>query len=65
MRFREVLKNLMDEKNIKVHELATATGYSAAFIYDLLKGSRRFNEETEEKFCEYFGITKTYVKKTA
>lgn len=65
MDFREFIKNLMKSRGIKVQDIATQSGYSIPYIYDLLKGTRRFNEESEKRICECLNIKKTYVEDTA
>lgn len=61
MNFREVLKKQMEEKKLTAQDIAENVGCSKSYIYDLLKGARRFNEEIEDKICDYLGLTKMYV----
>ena len=65
MDFREFMKGLMEKRNLKIKDIAEQTGYSLAYIYDLIKGARRFNEESEKRFCECFNIKKIYTEDPA
>jgi len=65
MKLRDLINSLMEQRGLCNKDVAKGTGYSLAYINDLLKGARRFNEDTERLICEYLGIEKTYVEKTA
>ncbi len=54
--FSEEIKKIMDEKNLTVAQVAAKTGYSWQYISDLLKGKRRWNEETMSKVSEVVGL---------
>lgn len=56
MNFSEIVKRKMGEKNLKVADVARMTGYSVAYSYDLLKGRRRWNEDTIARFSDALGI---------
>jgi transcriptional regulator with XRE-family HTH domain len=56
LNFSEVVKQAIHAKGIKSKELAVMTGYSAAYISDLLSGDRRWNEDTIEKVCLALGV---------
>ncbi|KJS76292.1 MAG: hypothetical protein JL56_05765 [Desulfotomaculum sp. BICA1-6] len=58
--FTEAVKQMMAEKGITVAKLAKKTGYSWAYINDLLKGRRRWNEETMKKASKAVGLVITY-----
>lgn len=55
-KFSEIVKKMMDEKGITVAQIARETGYSWAYINDLLKGNRRWNEETMSSVSEVVGL---------
>jgi len=61
MDFSKVVKNQMDEANLKKSELARRTGYSYQYISDLLAGNRRWNETTITKVSEVLGIKIKFV----
>jgi transcriptional regulator with XRE-family HTH domain len=54
--FSEEIKKIMDEKNLTIAQVAAKTGYSWQYISDLLKGKRRWNEETMSKVSEVVGL---------
>jgi transcriptional regulator with XRE-family HTH domain len=54
--FSEVVKQAIQARSIKNNELARMTGYSAAYISDLLSGNRRWNEESINKVCKALGV---------
>lgn len=56
MNFSEVVKQAIQSRGIKNNELARLTGYSAAYISDLLLGNRRWNEESMDKVCKALGV---------
>lgn len=55
-KFSEAVKKMMNEKGITIAQIANKTGYSWAYINDLLKGRRRWNEETMTKVSEVVGL---------
>jgi transcriptional regulator with XRE-family HTH domain len=50
--FSNTVKEIMKSRGIKGVELARATGYSAAYISELLAGEKRWNEESINRVCE-------------
>ena len=65
MNLRELIRAFIKENNLTIPQFAEKIGYTPAYVYDLLKGARRFNEETEEKICNCLGVIKTYEKESA
>lgn len=55
-KFVGLVKKIMNEKNINGNILAKKTGVSSVYIYDLLKGRRRWNESMIDKVCNILGI---------
>lgn len=56
MNFTKAVLTALEKTNMKKSELALATGYSNQYIYDLLSGKRRWNEESINKVCEALGF---------
>lgn len=56
MNFSQVVKEKMKEQNLKIGDLARLTGYTWTHCSDLIKGNRRWNEDTIDKFCKALGI---------
>ncbi|KMZ43962.1 MULTISPECIES: helix-turn-helix transcriptional regulator [Bacillales] len=56
MNFTKVVLSALEKTNMKKTELARATGYSNQYIYDLLSGKRRWNEESINKVCGALGF---------
>ncbi|MED1784268.1 helix-turn-helix transcriptional regulator [Brevibacillus fortis] len=56
MNFTKAVLNALEKTNMKKTELARATGYSNQYIYDLLSGKRRWNEESINKVCSALGF---------
>jgi len=54
--FVEVVKQTMREQSINGVALAERVGKSSVYIYDLLKGKRRWNADMIDKVCEVLGI---------
>ena len=52
----QIVKQKMKEKNLKVADLARLTDCSVPYCYDLLRGRRRWNEDTMSRFAEALGI---------
>ncbi|MFX3633748.1 MAG: helix-turn-helix domain-containing protein [Candidatus Pristimantibacillus sp.] len=46
MDFGAAVKEAMDQRGVKVAEMARTTGRSYQHISDLIKGKRRWNEDT-------------------
>lgn len=62
MNFSEQVKPHMDEQNIRFAGLARMIGFSAAHVYDLFAGKRRWNEQAMQKTCEALGLEITLQK---
>lgn len=56
MNFSEIIKNKLNEENIKITDLAKKTGYSVQYMSDLIAGKRRWNESTITKVSDVLGI---------
>lgn len=56
MNFGIAVKKAMDAKGIKVADVARKTGHSYQHISDLLKGNRRWNEDTLAAVCEALDV---------
>ena len=56
MNINEILKEKLAEKNLKVTDLSRLSGISYPYCIDLVKGRRRWNEDTIEKACKALGI---------
>jgi len=54
--FSEIIKNKLNEENIKITDLAKKTGYSVQYMSDLIAGKRRWNESTITKVSDVLGI---------
>jgi len=54
--FSKVVKHVLVDQNLKPTDLARMTGYTPQHIYDLLRGDRRWNEDSMSKVCEALGI---------
>jgi plasmid maintenance system antidote protein VapI len=57
MDFSLIVRDQMKCKGLKITELATQTGLSYAYCNDLLRGRRRWNEDTINNVCGVLGIT--------
>ena len=54
----ERFKNLCDERNIKINELANISGVTPSTAYSMMDASRRdVSITTIKKFCDGLGIT--------
>jgi DNA-binding Xre family transcriptional regulator len=56
MGFSSKVKSVLVEKEMNPSELARQVGYSPQYIHDLLKGDKRWNEETMSKVCDVLGL---------
>lgn len=56
MNFRKVVIQKIKEKKLKLTEVSQMTGYSYMYCIDLVRGRRRWNEDTINKFSEALGI---------
>lgn len=61
MSFNQIVKQRMEELDIRPSELARKSGYSPQYIGDLLSGDRRWNETTMNKISEVLGIKMEFV----
>jgi len=64
MNFSERVKAILTERGMKASELARITGYSAAYISDLLAGERRWNQDSIDRVCEALGIEVNFFVKS-
>lgn len=63
MTFPEALTALMEQKGLKVKELADASGVSADFIYKILRGERTgITAETLFALCDVLGVGCEYFR---
>lgn len=60
MKFSEVIKEILKQKNMTITELAKQMDYSVQYVSDLLSGRRRWNETAMNKACNALGIIVTY-----
>lgn len=56
MDFNTIIKEKLEQKNWKITDLARFSGISYPYLVDLIKGRRRWNEDTMEKACKALGI---------
>jgi transcriptional regulator with XRE-family HTH domain len=56
MDFSLIVKEKLAQKNLKITEFARLSGISYPYLFDLLRGRRRWNEDTIEKACAALGI---------
>jgi len=61
MNFSDIILKQMQEKGLKISDLAAMTGFSHTYCADLLKGHRRWNEDTIEKFCKVFSLKQVFI----
>jgi ribosome-binding protein aMBF1 (putative translation factor) len=60
MNFSEAVKVAMDKIGMTKADLAREMSCSDSHVGDLLKGDRRWNEDTISKACEALGIQVTF-----
>lgn len=63
MNFTEAVKTAMDISGVTKADLARSMGCSDQHVGDLLKGERRWNEDTITKACGALGIQVTFEQK--
>lgn len=63
MRFSSKVKKVLTEKDMNPSALARLTGYSPQYIHDLLKGGKRWNEDSMSKVCDALGLEMTFSQK--
>lgn len=56
MSFSNTIKHVLVDKDMNPSDLARKTGYSAQYIHNLLKGEKRWNEESMKKVCDVLGL---------
>jgi len=56
MDFNTVIKKKLGQKKLKITDLARLSGVSYPYLVDLVKGRRRWNEDTIDKVCKALGI---------
>lgn len=61
MRFSQVVLQKMQEKNLRISDIARATGFTWTYCRDLLRGKRRWNEDAMLKVCKFLGIQPVFV----
>lgn len=61
MEFSKIVQEKMEEKNLRIADLAKLTGLSWTHCADLVKGNKRWNEDTIEKFCKVLGLKPLFV----
>lgn len=57
MKFSEVVKKALQDKGLDVKDLAAETGISITYLYELLRGEKRWNEQSISKVCEALVIS--------
>ena len=61
MEFSKIVQEKMEEKKLRVSDLAKSTGLSWTHCADLVKGNKRWNEDTIEKFCRVLDLKPLFV----
>jgi transcriptional regulator with XRE-family HTH domain len=56
MEFSLIVKEKLAQRNLKIPEFARLSGISYPYLIDLLKGRRRWNEDTIKKACAALGM---------
>lgn len=56
MNFRDTVTELLKERGIKPAALAKQCGLTPQYMYDLLRGRRRWNEKTMNKVCQALNL---------
>lgn len=56
MGFSAKVKSALEQKGINASELARKTGYSPQYMHELLKGDKRWNEDSMVKVCNALGL---------
>lgn len=57
MKFSEVVKKAMQDKGFDAKSLATEAEISLTYLYELLRGEKRWNEQTISKVCAILDIS--------
>lgn len=56
MSFSNTIKHALVDVDMNPSDLARKTGYSPQYIHNLLKGEKRWNEESMQKVCDVLGL---------
>lgn len=56
MSFSNKIKHALVDKEMNPSDLARKTGYSPQYMHNLLKGGKRWNEESLSKVCDVLGL---------
>ncbi len=63
MDFSKIARRVIAEKQIKITDIQKKTGYSLQYLYELISGKRRWNEDTISKIYDVLGIELYYKEK--
>jgi len=63
MDFSKIARRVIAEKQIKITDIQKKTGYSLQYLYELIAGKRRWNEDTISKIYDVLGIELYYKEK--
>jgi len=61
--FAMKIRHALVDQNMNVSDLARRTGYSPQYLHSLLKGEKRWNEESMRRVCEVLGFEIMLVKR--
>lgn len=61
MEFSKIVQEKMEERNLRIADLAKLTGLSWTHCADLVKGNKRWNEDTIRKFCKVLDLKLLFV----
>ena len=64
MSFSETVKRILWERDMNPSELARKIGHSPQYVHDLIKGEKRWNEDTINKVCKALDLEITVAQKT-
>jgi len=56
MNFRHFVKKILTERKLKIVDLSRLSGISYPYCAELIKGRKRWNEDTINKTCKALGI---------
>lgn len=65
MSFSKTVRHALVDNDMNMSDLARKTGYSMMYISNLLKGRRRWNEESMQKVCDVLGLELKIEKREA
>ena len=63
MDFSKIARRVIAEKQIKITDIQKKTGYSLQYLYELISGKRRWNEDTISNIYDVLGIELYYKEK--